>query len=94
VRERLRARRYADIPDARGRSSLILAAGYGNLGVVSLLHEAHNADLALQDHSGDTALNYAIDRGFVPVPGTRGNRAAVGLLIASCARSHARVARS
>ena len=78
MRERLRERRYADIPDARGRSSLILAAGYGNLSVVRLLHETHGADLALKDHSGDTALNYAIDRGYVPVPRTRGNRTAVG----------------
>ena len=51
VRERLRARRYADIPDARGRSSLILAAGFGNLRVVRLLHEAHTADLDLGDNA-------------------------------------------
>ena len=58
-----KAGNYADILDGRGRSAVFAAASRGYLNVVKILAEEHGGSLDVMDHDGDTALNYAIDRG-------------------------------
>ena len=59
----LRSGKYTDIPDGRGRTAVFAAASRGAARLLRELVEVHGASLDVVDVDGDTALNYAIDRG-------------------------------